>query len=284
MRYQYTSPGYLNSLRQPQQSGVTLLLAINIIVFLVLELLLTPNNAFYEFIFYNCSLISIIPNDIALNSVYVQQFQPWQCVTYLFLHGGLLHLFFNMLGLWFLGRDLETLWGKTNFLKYYFAVGIGSGIITVLYNIQYIDSNAIRPIVGASGAIYGLLLAYGILFPNRILYIYGIFPVKVKNAVIVMGLIAFFYSITLKSSGISHITHLAGIIMGILYLQYWTHLQRSKKILKLHKDNDQNTNIKKEVDEILDKIQNIGWGQLSEYEKELLKKHSKSYGDSSNPN
>ena len=284
MRYQYTSQGYLNSLKQPQQSGVTLLLAINIIVFLVLELLLTPNNVFYKFIFYNCSLISIIPNDMALNSAYIQQFQPWQCLTYLFLHGGILHLFFNMLGLWFLGRDLETLWGKTNFLKYYFTVGIGSGIITVLYNIQYIDSNDILPIVGASGAIYGLLLAYGILFPNRILYIYGIFPVKVKNAVIIMGLIAFFYSITLKSSGISHITHLAGIIMGILYLQYWTHLRQSKKIIKLHKDSNQNTHIKKEVDEILDKIQDIGWGQLSEYEKELLKKHSKSYGNDNNPN
>ena len=284
MRYQYTSQGYRNSLKQStNNSGVVLLLIINIAIFIFLEVLLKFNYELYYLLFHNLSLVS---RDIMLNSTTIQQFQPWQCLTYLFLHGGLMHLFFNMLGLWFLGRDLEMLWGKENFLKYYFTVGIGSGIITVLYNIQYIHPDSIRPIVGASGAIYGLLLAYGVLFPNRVLYIYGIFPVKVKNAVIVMGLISFFYSITLEISGISHITHLAGIIVGLLYLKYWTHIKQSKKIIKLHQDKNQHPNIdiQKQVDGILDKIKDIGWSRLSDEEKETLKNHSKTYHDINNPN
>ena len=100
-----------------------------------------------------------------MTSSITEKFQIWQCLTYLFMHGGLIHLFFNMLGLWFLGRDLENVWGKNNFIRYYMVVGAGAGLLTVLYNIQFINPNNIRPIVGASGAIYGLLLAYGILFP-----------------------------------------------------------------------------------------------------------------------
>jgi len=282
MRYQYTSPRYLTSLKYNWNSGVNTLLIINILVFVLLNWLFFANYTIYKFLFSN---LSLIPQNI-LMTPQVEQFQVWQCLTYLFLHGSFMHLFFNMLGLWFLGRDLENIWGKDKFLKYYFIVGIGSGILTVLYNIQYVNSYDIRPVVGASGAIYGLLLAYGILFPNRLLYIYGIFPVKVKNAVIFSGLIAFFYSITLTQSGTSHITHLSGLIIGLLYLKYWTEQKKSDKILKLNDDDifTMRINQQKKVNNILDKISRVGYDGLSDEDKKFLKQQSKYYPDTNNPN
>jgi membrane associated rhomboid family serine protease len=283
MRYQYTSTGYQQSFKPSQNSGVMILLMINIIAFIILGFIQSANYELYYSLF---NQLSLIPGDVLLTPGITEKFQIWQCLTYLFLHGGIIHLFFNMLGLWFLGRDLEHTWGKENFIKYYLAVGIGSGLLTVIYNLQFINANDIRPIVGASGAIYGLLLAYGVLFPNRILYIYGIFPVKVKNVVIFSGSIAFFYSITLSNSGISHITHLAGIIVGIVYLQYWTHQKQSEKILKLH-DNDiftERMNRQKKMDQILDKVIDVGWDGLSREDKDFLKEQSGNYRDNENPN
>ena len=271
-----------------KQTGVITLIAINIIIFILLELILKFDMGIYISLF---NQLSLIPQDILITGTIVEQFQPWQCISYLFLHGGLLHLFFNMLGLWFLGRDLEHLWGKHNFLKYYFVVGIGSGIITVLYNNFYVSPENIRPIVGASGAIYGLLLSYGILFPNRILYIYGIFPVKVKNAVLFLGGIAFFYSITLHSDGISHITHLAGIIIGFIYLQYWASEKKSKKIIKINSDQLKNDDVfetrmnrQKQMDKILDRVTEVGWDGLSDEDKEFLADGDNNYYDTNNPN
>ena len=271
-----------------KQTGVITLIAINIIIFILLELILKFDMGIYISLF---NQLSLIPQDILITGTIVEQFQPWQCISYLFLHGGLLHLFFNMLGLWFLGRDLEQLWGKHNFLKYYFVVGIGSGIITVLYNNFYVSPENIRPIVGASGAIYGLLLSYGILFPNRILYIYGIFPVKVKNAVLFLGGIAFFYSITLHSDGISHITHLAGIIIGFIYLQYWVSEKKSKKIIKINSDQLKNDDVfetrmnrQKQMDKILDRVTEVGWDGLSDEDKEFLADGNNNYYDTNNPN
>jgi len=282
MRYQYTSPGYLKSLKYNWNSGVNILLIINILVFVLLNWLFFANYTIYKFLFSN---LSLIPQNILMTPE-VEQFQVWQCLTYLFLHGSFMHLFFNMLGLWFLGRDLENIWGKNKFLKYYFIVGIGSGILTVLYNIQYVNSYDIRPVVGASGAIYGLLLAYGILFPNRLLYIYGIFPVKVKNAVIFSGLISFFYSITLTQSGTSHITHLSGLIIGLLYLKYWAEQKKSDKILKLNDDDifTMRINQQQQINNILDKISRVGYDGLSDEDKKILKQQSKYYPDANNPN
>ena len=283
MNYQYRKLGYFRTMKYKLNSAVMTLIFFNTIVYILLEFLLFTNYELYEIILNNFSLV---PQDISITSQITEKFQPWQCLTYLFLHGGFLHLFFNMLGLWFLGKDLENIWGKQNFLKYYFTVGIGSGILTILYNIQYVDPVNIRPIVGASGAVYGLLLAYGLLFPNRKLYIYGIFPIKVKNAVIFSGLIAFFYSITLANSGISHITHLAGLIIGLIYLKYWAANKKSKKILKLNNDDifTIRMNRQKQMDRILDRVTDVGWDGISDEEKEFLKKNSGNYYDSNNPN
>ena len=276
MRYQYTSKGYLNSLKQNNSlSGMQILLIINISIFLLMEFLLISNHSLHDSIFYN---LALVPNDV------YPGLELWQCITYLFLHGGIIHLLFNMLGLWFLGYELEKLWGKNNFLAYYFITGSGAALFTVMYNITF--TNSYIPIVGASGAVYGLLLAYGILFPNRIIYIYGIFPVKVKNAVILLGLVAFFYSITMQESGISHITHLAGMIVGLGYLLYWKNQKKSMRIIKT---TQQNSNLehdlrKKHIDEILDKVNALGWDALSKEDKEYLQKESEHYYDINNPN
>ena len=273
MRYQYTSRGYINNVKNIPHSGVNILILVNIIVFLLLELIIIGNYDIYRSLFYNFSLI---PDDVYGNM------HVWQCFTYLFLHGGIIHLLFNMLGLWFLGSELENLWGKKTFLEYYFITGIVAGVLTVTYNILF--ANAFIPIIGASGAIYGLLIAYGIIFPNRIIYIYGIFPVKVKNAVIVMGVIALFYSITLEKSGISHITHLSGMISGIIYLWAWKNKKKSVKTMNIHRSETQEKTTKQTINEILDKINELGWESLTEEERQFLKKESQNYNFNEPPN
>src|SRR5512137_748335 len=111
----------------------------------------------------------------------------WQLATYMFLHGGVLHILFNMLTLFMFGNDLERYWGTRRFLNYYFITGIGAGVCSWLISIH-----SIAVTIGASGAIYGLLLAYGLLYPNRIVYLNFLLPVKVKWLVIIMGAMAFF--------------------------------------------------------------------------------------------
>jgi membrane associated rhomboid family serine protease len=138
----------------------------------------------------------------------------WQFVTYMFLHGGIFHLFFNMLTLFMFGNDLERYWGTPRFLKYYFVTGIGAGICSW---IVAPDSRAV--IIGASGAIYGLLLAYGLLYPNRIIYLNFLLPVKVKWLVIFMGAMAFFSSLTGGSPGVAHVAHLGGMVVGLFFLK-----------------------------------------------------------------
>jgi membrane associated rhomboid family serine protease len=138
----------------------------------------------------------------------------WQLFTYMFLHGGFFHIFFNMFTLFMFGCDLERRWGGRHFLNYYLATGIGAGVCSWLVGI---DSRAV--IIGASGAIYGLLLAYGLLYPERIVYIYLLFPVKIKWLVLFMGGVAFFSSISGGEPGIAHIAHLGGMAIGYILLR-----------------------------------------------------------------
>jgi len=164
-----------------------------------------------------------------------QNFEVWRFVTYMFLHGGPFHLFFNMLTLFMFGNDLERYWGRRRFLNYYFVTGIGAGVCSWLVDMQ---GNA--TIIGASGAIYGLLLAYGLLYPNRIVYLNFLIPVKVKYLVLFMGFVAFYSSIAESQGGVAHIAHLGGMLVGYLYLkskdylsQYHVyHEQRRRAALK----------------------------------------------------
>jgi len=148
----------------------------------------------------------------------VQQLRVWQLVTYMFLHGGFMHLLFNMLALWMFGTDLERTWGTRYFLKFYFLTGIGAAILTIVFSLlpSTVSGDLYKiPIIGASGAIYGLLLGYALYFPERPILIF-LFPVPAKYAVMIIGAIAFFSG---DSNGIANTTHLGGLLVGYLLLK-----------------------------------------------------------------
>jgi membrane associated rhomboid family serine protease len=137
----------------------------------------------------------------------------WQLVTYIFLHGGISHILFNLLALWMFGGELESTWGSSRFLRFFLFCGIGAGICTVVFS-----PDQFIPVIGASGAIYGILLAFGWLFPNRLIYIYFLFPIPAKYFVIIFGLIELYASMAGTGGGIAHLTHLGGLLFGFLYI------------------------------------------------------------------
>jgi membrane associated rhomboid family serine protease len=138
----------------------------------------------------------------------------WQPVTYLFLHAGFFHVIFNLFALWMFGSDLERAWGPRRFLYYFFLTGIGAGVLCVL-----LEPSGVIPTVGNSGAIYGVLLAYGLLFPERPILLWLLIPIKAKWFVLIMGLIEFVATRSASGSGVSHIAHLGGMLFGFLYLR-----------------------------------------------------------------
>ena len=138
----------------------------------------------------------------------------WQLVTYMFLHAGFFHILFNMFALWMFGCELERTWGTRRFLSYYFMTGIAAGTTVVLVN----PSTAVATL-GASGAIYGLLLAYGMLFPDRLILLYFVIPIRAKYFVMIMGAIEFFTALSMPGSLVSHVAHLGGMAFGFLYLR-----------------------------------------------------------------
>ena len=141
----------------------------------------------------------------------------WQVVTYMFLHGGIGHILINMLSLWMFGTELERTWGTRFFTKYYLITGIGAAATSLLLA-PFIDGIYYSVTVGASGAIYGLLLGYGMYFPNRPIYLYFVFPIPAKYFVMIVGAIAFFSALG-GGGGIAHTAHLGGLIAGYLYLK-----------------------------------------------------------------
>jgi membrane associated rhomboid family serine protease len=143
----------------------------------------------------------------------------WQPVTYMFLHStrGLGHILFNMLALWMFGTELERTWGTRFFTKYYFVTGIGAAATSLLLSL-FIDDIYHSTTVGASGAIYGLLIAYAMYFPHRTIY-YIIFPIPARVFVAIMGLIAFWSSVSGTGGGVAHTAHLGGLVIGYLYLK-----------------------------------------------------------------
>ena len=149
-------------------------------------------------------------------------FHVWQIVTYMFLHGGIFHILFNMLALWMFGTELERVWGTRFFLKFYFITGIGAGCLTVLlslFSFGPLRQLYMSDIIGASGAVYGLLLAYGIYFPKRPIYMYFVFPIPARIFVLIMGAIAFFSSMSESGGGVANATHLGGLLVAYLYLK-----------------------------------------------------------------
>lgn len=187
------------------------------------------------------------------------EFRPYQLVTHMFMHGGLAHLFFNMFALWMFGRVLESVWGPKRFFIYYFVTGLGAAALHTFVNFlefQHIASNmsvetvkmvlsqgteifnqgknftdpdAARlnlilnvPTVGASGAVFGLLLGFGMLFPNtQLMLLFPPIPIKAKYFVIGYGAIELFSGITNTGSNIAHFAHLGGMLFGFIMIKYW---------------------------------------------------------------
>jgi len=146
----------------------------------------------------------------------------WQPVTYMFLHGGLFHLLFNMLALWMFGVELERVWGTRFFFRYYMVCGVGAAATTLIASLlpfSFADALYVSLTIGASGAVYGLLLAYAIYFPDRPIYLYLLFPIPARVFVIIIGAIALYSSMSATGGGIAHVTHLGGLVAGYLYLK-----------------------------------------------------------------
>jgi membrane associated rhomboid family serine protease len=177
----------------------------------------------------------------------------WQPFTYIFLHGGLFHLLINMLMLWMFGRELEQVWGKKRFLNYFFICGVGAGLIEVVIKAVPMllgRPGALVPTIGASGAIFGILIANAVLFPDRRIWLIPL-PVTIpmRPYVAVMAAIEFFSTLSSGGDGVSHLCHLGGMLVGYIYLRRGSFLynvrnsvtdwkvQRNKKKFEVYMNN-----------------------------------------------
>ena len=145
-------------------------------------------------------------------------FFPWQVGTYAFLHGSFEHLFFNMLGLWMFGGELETLWGRKRYLQFYTASVLAAAAAQLLVNFA-LGSGA--PTVGASGGLFGLLLAYGMIFPNRTILLFFVIPLQAKWLVVLYGGLELYQGVFLRGTGVAHFAHLGGMLGGWLMIRWW---------------------------------------------------------------
>ena len=262
---------------------------------------------------------------LGLHFFKASHFHPYQLITYMFMHANFGHLFFNMFALWMFGNTLENLWGSKRFLLFYMVCGIGAGLCQELVQyIQYATSLAnyatvnmggnivtmdtylnMMNTVGASGAIYGLLLAFGMMFPNSMIYFYFLIPIKAKWFVIGYAVIELITGLT-GVDNVAHFAHLGGMLFGLILILYWKknpagpnkNFRKLKDIFQSLKTrsrtkytryeevydkvprsdedyNYQKAQKEKDIDAILDKVAKNGYGSLTDEEKEFLFKNSK---------
>ena len=150
----------------------------------------------------------------------LEQMRLWELVTWMFVHGGITHILFNMLILWMFGVQLERIWGQKFFLHYYFITGIGAGLTVIVVGLlpfAFAEPTYLAPTIGASGAIYGLLVAFALYYPETPILMFFLFPFPAKYFVMIIGTIAFL-SVP-RGGGVAHIAHLGGLIVGYLYLK-----------------------------------------------------------------
>ncbi len=211
--------------------------------------------------------------------------EPWTIITYMFVHAGFFHVLLNMLMLFFFGPPLEARWGGKEFIKYYMICGVGGALFTLVFGGG--------TIVGASGAVFGVMLAYALNWPNSLIWIYAIFPVKAKYVVLFLGALSFFSAFAGASDGIAHFAHLGGLVVGYVYLKKgwqvearWADLRRRLRRRKLRvveggssggptragrgKRDDEETRLLEVVDKLLDKIADHGIDSLTAEERRFL--------------
>jgi len=212
--------------------------------------------------------------------------QPWGILTYMFVHGGFWHLLINMLMLFFFGPPLEQMWGGREFLKYYLVAGLGGAVFSFVFAFNY-------PVVGASAAVFGVMLAFAMNWPDMPIYIWGIFPVKAKWLIMFLTVIALMGALGGAQDGVAHFAHLGGFAAGFLYLKLddrVTHkVRRLRKNLQKQKfsvatgggprrrPEPEEEALLDEVDRVLDKISASGLASLSEEEKKILDEVSRKY-------
>lgn len=187
--------------------GVKALLIANVAIFIVQSLMHDVGDGIGPI----TRLFGFIPSEAFFHG------QVWRFVTYMFLHGGITHILFNMIGLWMFGTQIESHWGRGPFLLYYLVCGLGGAFTYGIFKIFGIE--AAIPMVGASGAIYGILLAYGMMFPEAVILVAMILPMKAKYAVALFGLIELLSSISGTSNGVAHVAHLGGMGAGFIFLK-----------------------------------------------------------------
>ena len=152
------------------------------------------------------------------------EFYPWQLVTYGFLHGSAMHLIFNMFMLWMFGRELEIMMGPQRFLVYYMTCVVGAGMVQLFASAF---EGSPYPVVGASGGVFGLLLAFGMTFPNRIIVLlFPPIPMKAKYMVVLFGLLELYLGLSGRTPGIANFAHLGGMLFGFVLLRRWTRARR----------------------------------------------------------
>lgn len=247
--------------RRRWTKGVKRLIIINVVIWLLMLVgynLLTP---------------------FGLTPTLVKKGYIWQLFTYMFLHGDFFHILFNMFILWMFGRSIEEEWGTKEFVKYYFITGIGAGVFTFILSI-----NSSIPTIGASGAIFGILVAYAMMFPNSLIYVWFLFPVKAKYLVMFFAILELIASVRYTPDGIGHFAHLGGMVVGYLYiksdwrlsgfLKFFKKIKYKKKLRTVHKKREKTEELMKRVDQILDKINQVGYDNLSKEEKKILEKAS----------
>jgi membrane associated rhomboid family serine protease len=232
-------------------------------------------------------------------------FWPWQLFTYMFLHGGFSHLFFNMLALWMFGMELENVWGSKKFLIYYLSCGFGAAIANLLWALLIAQG---APTVGASGAVYGILVAFGMLFPDRPIYLYFLLPRKAKYLITGYIVLELYSGIVGTQSGIAHFAHLGGAAVGFVLVMLmskgfsfesiWNKFTGGQEVpsrpyrvrkpvheevfdakffdIKTGRPIAGEDELNQEVvDSILDKINTSGYQSLTEEEKRILNDASK---------
>lgn len=220
------------------------------------------------------SLLGLVPRYV------FSKFMIWQLATYLFVHSGLWHLIINMLMLWFFGPAIEQAWGKKQFLIYYFFTGIAAALCSFVTS-----PHSLIPVVGASGAIFGILVAYALMFPETTVLFLFIFPMKIRYAVFILAAINLLGALSEPGSEIAYFAHLGGGVFGYLYLKS-EHLRRylssgfyrlrSHQQIKKDKESEkQQSKLNQQVDHILDKVSRYGIESLTKEEKKILERKSK---------
>lgn len=230
-------------------------------------------------------------------------FLPWQLITYQFLHGGFGHIFWNMFILWMFGMEIENHWGSKKFLYYYLLSGVGAGLAHLF--LMPLFGNDLAPTIGASGAVYGVMIAFAMLYPNRYIFLYFFIPVKAKYLITFLLVIEFML-IDSANSSVAHLAHLGGALTGFLFIMFdkntnivfkdifrkssfrtskpfnplggiGDRFKKKEQIqdAEFHEIKEEDEITQEEIDRILDKISQSGYQNLSEKEKKILFQASK---------